>query len=112
MYMSSIEIRGFRLHRQSISHFPAAGPLRLPLEMEPTLVSDVVVLRLRQLVQQLLAHHFPLDSLDRRKKQTKENEVVSKWLLSTVIIIPPKTRLKSPQRRNATYSFVSKTVPK
>jgi hypothetical protein len=38
--------------------------------------------------------------------------VVSKWLLSTVIIIPPKTRLKSPQRRNATYSFVSKTVPK
>lgn len=79
MYMSSIEIRGFRLHRQSISHFPAAGPLRLPLEMELTLVSDVVVLRLRQLVQQLLAHHFPLDSLDRRKKNKQKKMV---WFLN------------------------------
>jgi hypothetical protein len=90
MYMSSIEIRGFRLHRQSISHFPEAGPLRLPLEMELTPVADVVVLRLRQSVQQLPARHFPLDSLERRRK-TRKNEVDPKWLLSTIIIPQDKT---------------------
>ena len=51
VYMSRIEIRGFRLYRQSISHFLGAGLLRLPLEMELTPILDVVVLLLRPLLQ-------------------------------------------------------------
>ena len=100
--MSSIEIRGFRLHRQSISHFLAAGPLHLPLEMELTPVSGVVVLLLRQLLQQLLVHHFPLDSLDRRRKHKRKSNG-SKMKMDVLFTLKdlksPKTRLIKPPKK-------------